>query len=128
MTDPYEAIPLETRRTNWGWFGDPWPSYVCYDENDRLLEEMRKPVPVGEDCLLCEEPFEEGHSGTAMPTADQGGCQVRHVHKECSLRQVLGPPEHLDGECRCREPGGTGRTYREEALALWQRLTGAARP
>ena len=32
---PYDALPLKVRRENWGWFGEPWWSYVCYGEDGR---------------------------------------------------------------------------------------------
>lgn len=121
MTTPYDDIPIETRRLNWGWFGDPWPSGICYDDDDRLREEMRKEPPVGEDCVLCGEPIEPGQSGQAMPHLTATGPVVRHVHRECMLREVLGPPEHLDGRCVCRDPDRPERSYREEALELWAR-------
>lgn len=119
---PYDTIPIEVRRISQGWFGPPWWSYYCFDESGRLLEEMRKDPPVGEDCLFCGEPIEEGQSGKAMPYGTSEGVRIGHVHKECLLRDVIGAPEHLDGECVCRDPGRPKRTYRQEALAVWERL------
>lgn len=119
MTTPYDDLPIEVRRANWGWFGDPWPSGVCYDEDGRLIGEMRKPFPVGESCLYCVEPFDEaaGHSGSAMPLGRADGTvSVVHVHKECSLRQVTGSVDCLEGRHR---HDATGETYRQEALAVW---------
>ena len=123
MTDtaqPYRC-PIEVRRAAYGWFGDPWPSGICFDDDGRLLEEMRKPFPVGESCLLCGERFSEeaGDSGKAMPS-DAG---IVHAHKECLFMNVVGPLAHHDGRCRCH--GGStetpGMTYRQEALEVWRR-------
>lgn len=125
MTTPYDDLPIEVRRANWGWFGDPWPSFICFDEAGRLIEEMRKPFPAGESCLLCGEEFDEaaGDSGQAMPaiTAD-GGAQIRHVHKECGFMNVIGSLAHFEGRCSCRggDGGGTGLTARQEALEVWR--------
>lgn len=52
MTTPYDGLPIEARRASFGWFGEPWWSFVCYDEDGKLVEEMRKPFPAGESCLL----------------------------------------------------------------------------
>lgn len=123
MTTPYDTMPIEVRRANWGWFGPPWPSGICYDEDDRLIEEMRKPFPSGERCLYCVEVFDEaaGDSGQAMPCLTTEGTLIRHAHKECSMRNVVGGLAHLQGMCSCQ--GGTyelpGMTLRQEALAVW---------
>jgi hypothetical protein len=115
---PYDDLPAGVRRENWGWFGEPWPSGICYDEAGRLIDEMRKPFPAGEDCLYCAELFDEagGDSGQAMPfgRAD-GSVSVVHVHKECALREVTGSVACLEGHHRHE----TGLTRRQEALAVW---------
>jgi len=114
----YDEIPIEVRRANWGWFGDPWPSGVCYDEDGQLIEEMRKPFPTGESCLYCGEAFDEaaGDNGQAMPFAVSAvKARVIHVHKECMLREVTGSVACLEGHHRHE----TGQTRRQEALAAW---------
>ena len=114
----HDELPVEVRRINWGWFGEPWPSGICYGDDGRLLEEMRKPFPAGENCLYCEEPFNEaaGDSGQAMPLVKADGSpEVRHVHKECGLRSVTGSVACLEGHHR----HDTGQTRRQEALAAW---------
>ena len=118
MTTPYDTIPIEVRRANWGWFGEPWPSGICYDEDDRLIEEMRKPFPYGERCLYCSEKFDEaaGDNGQAMPLGlADGTVTVIHVHKECMMRNVVGSVACLEGH----HHHDTGQSIREEALAAW---------
>jgi hypothetical protein len=122
---PYDDIPLEVRRENWGWFGESWWSYVCYDEDGRLMSGMRKPFPAGESCLLCGEEFAEGDSGQAMPFSGASGSGIRHVHKECQFVNVTGPLAHHERRCRCYggESSGTpGLTWRQEALEVWRRM------
>ena len=132
MSTPYDDIPLEVRRENWGWFGEPWWSYVCYDEDGRLIAEMRKPFPAGEKCLHCDEPFSEeaGDSGQAMPfLGEVGHAKIGHVHKECQFMNVVGPLAHHERMCRCY--GGdssetAGMTRRQEALEVWRRMRAGA--
>jgi hypothetical protein len=127
VSDPYDDIPIEARRTAHGWFGVPWWSYVCYDEAGRLIEEMRKPFPAGETCLYCNEQFDEaaGDSGQAVPLlrADRSP-EICHVHMECQFRNVVGGLAHHEGRCSCH--GGStatpGMTLREEAVEVWRRM------
>ena len=105
------------------WFGEPWPGYICYDEDGRLIEEWRVPFPGGQACLFCTEVFHPGDSGevTTAVTAD-GTAREAYVHKECMLRNVAGSVAHLEGRCICRggRPGSEPvRTLREDALATW---------
>jgi hypothetical protein len=122
---PYDDLPIEVRRDQWGWFGVPWWSFVCYDEDGKLIEEMRKPFPVGEVCLLCEEEFDEaaGDSGQATVAVTTEGARVAHVHKECQFMNVVGGLAHHEGRCRCH--GGStetpGMSLRQEALEVWRR-------
>lgn len=124
ITAPYDELPIEVRRANWGWFGQPWWSYICYGENGELLEDMRKPFPAGESCLHCGEVFDQaaGDSGQAMPCLTADGTVIRHAHRECSLRSVVGSLAHLERRCRCH--GGStetpGLTKREEAVRVWE--------
>lgn len=125
MTTPYDEIPVEVRRDMWGWFGDPWWSYVCFDEDGRLIEEMRKPFPAGDCCLYCGERFSEaaGDSGQAFPVVAAEGVRVRHGHKECAFVNVIGSLAHHEGRCSCHggDGTGTGMTLRQEALEVWKR-------
>lgn len=122
MTTSYDGLPVEVRRANWGWFGPPYWSYVCYDEDGRLIEEMRKAFPAGESCLYCNDEFDEaaGDSGQAVPA----GTQIRHVHKECQFMSVAGSLAHHEGRCRCHGGSGEtpGMTVRQEALEVWRRM------
>lgn len=127
MTTSYDNLPIEVRRDRHGWWGEPWRSYECFDEDGRLIEEMRKPFPEGEDCLYCGERFDEaaGDGGKAMPCIRAGGIvELRHAHKECMFRQVAGGLAHHEG--RCWHRGGTGETpgitLRQEAVEVWRRM------
>jgi len=114
----YDAMPIEVRRNAFGWFGPAWPSGICYAEDGRLLEEMRKLFPAGEKCLYCNETFDEaaGDNGKAMPLGRaDGSVSVIHVHKECALREVVGTVSCLEGH----HHHDTGQTPRQEALASW---------
>jgi hypothetical protein len=117
------GIPIEVRRENWGWFGEPWWSFVCFDEAGKLIAEMQKAFPLGESCLYCDEPFAEGDSGTATPCVTTEGTSIRHGHKECQFMNVMGSLAHHEGRCHCH--GGTGETpgmtLRQEALEVWKR-------
>jgi hypothetical protein len=123
----FDDLPPEVRRLNWGWFGEPWPSGICYDEDGRLIEEMRKPVPVGEKCFCCDEVLAEGDQGKScgpLPAPFPGAApaQLAHQHKECGLRQVIGPIAHLERRCHCHGGEGNdtpGLTRRQDALAVW---------
>lgn len=127
-TDPYDDIPIEVRRANWGWFGEAWPSGVCFNDDDTLRADMRKPFPAGESCFYCGEAFSEeaGDSGQAMPFEGR----AVHVHKECMFREVAGGLAHHEGRCRCRCHGGStatpGMTRRQEALEVWRRMQAGA--
>lgn len=95
------------------YFGEPWPSGVC-DGGQRV------DTPVGDKCLLCTEPIEAGHQGSFM--FDGFSFHPRPVHRECSLREVVGGIGHLEDHHRwCQhehDPDG-GRSYRQSALEVW---------
>lgn len=92
-----------------GYFG---PAYRRKDY------EEQQPTPVGELCMLCQEPIAEGDCGTF-----QG---AHPIHYECQMRSVVGSVGHQMGTCSCF--GGTeddppGMTYRQAAIAavqLWE--------
>ena len=111
-----------THKEAFGWFGDAWPSYVCYDDTGRELTEMNIPVPVGDSCFWCNEMFVQDDQGKAMPYHNGEATRIVYVHKECMLREVMGPLAHLEKRCMCY--GGTdhetpGFTARQEAQAVW---------
>jgi hypothetical protein len=104
------------------YWGDPWPSGVCDEAS------QSNTYPLGERCLLCEEKIEEGQSGTYVSTMDADPlvglryAATEPVHKECSLRSVLGGIGHHvkhDYWCKVRGDPNAGLTYRESALLVW---------
>lgn len=123
---PPEMIPEAELRAMYGWFGEPWKSAICYGPSGRLIEVLRKPVPVTEDCWSCETRIGASDSGHAIvDTGKLGQFRVRHIHRECSVRETLGGLNHMNKRCSCY--GGTddppdGMTKRDEALAVWGRL------
>jgi hypothetical protein len=99
-------------------FGGSWGAPVC--EGATEVE-----TPIGAVCDYCNEPIVDGDQGTLQPfvaTNDMPWMQMRPVHKECSLRQVLGGAGHFQDHARwCRtvgDPDG-GMTRRESALWVW---------
>jgi hypothetical protein len=94
------------------WFGEPWLSYICYDETGRRLDENRVPFPEGKTCLWCTEPVRPGESGIVMPHIPSG---LVYAHHECSFRNVTGSVSCMKGE----HNHDSGRSYREEALDVW---------
>ena len=101
------------KREAHGWFGLPWPSGVCYDDDGNLINEMHKAFPISESCLFCSEVFDElaGDSGKAIPSSEG----IAHIHKECLLLSVL-------GSFLC-DPDFPNMTLRQSALELWHQLT-----
>ena len=91
-------------------FGDPWPSGVCDDG-------VQVETPVGIPCALCHVPVAEGDRGSFV---NQGGEQWP-AHRECLLRMVLGPIEHLERRCPCHGGvyEGGALSLRDNALAVW---------
>lgn len=96
--------------------------------------EVQVPVPVGELCLWCDEPIEEGDIGTIQGVAERAPTgeiisRTQPVHYECSMRSVLGSVSHVQGTCSCNIPGShegdpEGMTKREAAIAAvreWKR-------
>lgn len=108
-------VPDQVARLG-GFFGEPWPSGVC-DTGHQV------PVPAGEPCVLCTELIGAGDQGSFMFTPEG---VLGPVHRECSLRSVLGGwGHHADHALWCLErhdPDG-GLTYRKSALAVWAHRT-----
>lgn len=94
-------------------FGEPWPSGVC--DNG-----IQVPTPAGRECVHCRIAIEEGDQGTYLLGSDEEG--VAPVHRECSLRVVMGGIGHqLDHLHWCREVGDPdmGLSFRESAKQVW---------
>jgi hypothetical protein len=115
------------------WFGPrPWPDEdnpapVCADDT------LRIPIPVGEQCLWCQQKFTAESCGEDMASVEQdkNGDLVnrqRYLHIECAVRQVLGGPAHIQGTCSCQ--GGTddpdlGMPPYEAAQWVWRHWIGS---
>lgn len=98
------------------WFGEPWPSGVCEDGE-------QKPTPTGVECLLCDEKIVEGDRGVFRFAIDEDGWRVdAAIHRECDLRSVTGGIEHLTAGPHavgsCYE--GSTLSYRQSALQAWE--------
>lgn len=124
MSTPYDEMPIEVRRFNWGWWGEPWPSGICENDDRTINWEMQREFPTGQTCSWCGEEFQEGDSGTSMPSMGADGqVEIIFQHKECGLRVVLGSYAHLTmgphpvGECNHVD---TGLSLREDALKVWE--------
>lgn len=93
------------------WFGEPWPSGICYDDEGRLLSANRVDYPLGRSCGECETRFGLRDSGVRIPGHDG----TVWLHKECLLRVTLGCAAHLEGR-----PHDHTVSVREDALAVWE--------
>ena len=91
------------------YFGDPWPSGIC-DTGTQM------PTPVGLPCAWCLEVIGDSDQGSFWG--------AEPVHKECSLRAVIGGIGHLEDHAFwCKGPGDDtdgGRTKRQSALEVWE--------
>jgi hypothetical protein len=77
-------------------------------------------TPVGFVCVLCEEPVGPDDQGSFMGTTEQP--YFGPVHRECSLRGVLGGIGHLQNHlafCVDKHDPDAGFSYRESALLVW---------
>lgn len=100
------------------YFGRRYPNLPIYDEAQEV------PTPVGEPCIWCQEPIEDGDDGQLYNTG-----LVTHV--ECLLRQVVGGVNHQLGRCSCcggtEDPDPPGMTAREAARAAARLCFGGQR-
>jgi hypothetical protein len=108
-----------TERAFGTYFGDPWPSGIC-DEGTQV------PTPIGEPCEMCGETIESYDRGSfvGVMRGEEGNLvgALAPVHRECSLRSVLGGIGHLQNHARwCvgRHDPDAGLSYRESALRVW---------
>jgi len=77
------------------------------------------PTPVGERCLFCEEPIEEGDQGFLRGHIDASGkSSMRWAHGGCDAIGVVG---HIYGVCSCT---GWDTTTKAAGDELWRRLDG----
>lgn len=93
-------------------FGDPWPSGIC-DEGRQVT------TPINDDCELCGEGICDQDQGSFMFGLDG---QKKPVHRECSLRSVMGGIGHWNNHvawCIDRHDPDGGYSYRESALMVW---------
>jgi len=99
-----------------GYFGEPWPSGVC--------EGQRFRTPVGEECAFCGELITDEDRGSFIGALDlDGRAIIAPIHRECSLRSVLGGIGHLTNHQRwCGEEhdpdAGLGR--RMSSVLVWE--------
>lgn len=98
-------------------------------EHYRAKHEVMVATPVGQPCLHCAEPIEQGEMGTFLNVVDVDLVgTLRPAHYECSMRDTIGSLAHQEGTCSCFVPGvqdedPAGMTRHEAAilaLALWQ--------
>jgi hypothetical protein len=109
----------QTARGFDSYFGEPWPSGVC-DEG------IQVDTPLGEACELCGEDIVAGDQGNFIGAMrGEEGQWVTHlapVHRECTLRNVMGGIGHLTNHlvwCKERGDPDAGMGYRTSALAVW---------
>jgi len=101
------------------YFGEPW--------NASIAEGVQAPTPIGQPCIYCQEPIQDGDQGFLMPCIaadpsrqdEMAGLAVP-VHAECLMRMVVGSVGHQTG--RCGHFGGemddpAGMTKRQAARA-----------
>lgn len=100
-------------------FGEPWPSGTC-DDGTQVA------TPVGEHCELCDEPIQIFDQGSFIGTmhGEEGQWVISQapVHKECSLRSVLGGIGHLENHlawCVEKHDPDAGLGYRASAIMVW---------
>lgn len=99
------------------YFGDPWPSGIC-DEGRQV------PVPVGEPCASCDTSIEADDRGSFLGNGvwpDRPA--LVPVHRECSLRDVVGGIGHIEDHaywCETMHDPDGGRSRRESSLAVWE--------
>jgi hypothetical protein len=114
-----EAFPIR-------WFGASWDAPIC----DPAFESE---APLGEKCVDCGKPVEEGQRGLIKTVSPQilGGLLFRWwsdgkerivaaYHLACFERATLGAPRHLEASCMaCNRSDG------EEMCVLCMAITAA---
>jgi hypothetical protein len=99
-------------------FGERWDAPAFDDAIER-------PTPVGETCPLCKETVEQGDRGTWQAFMfTEKRAEFCPTHLECWLRQGLGSPAHLRGECSCSggpEPADD-RSWRDQGREVMRMI------
>jgi len=81
------------------YFGEPYPSR---DRPAAVFEGLKEvSVPVGQECLDCNEPIAAGDRGFLLPVVRPRAPILRPTHFECHLRSVMGSVTHLEHRCTC---------------------------
>jgi hypothetical protein len=100
-------------------FGEPWPSGIC-DEATQVE------TPVGEPCEMCGEAIQVFDQGSFVGAlrGEEGAWHpiLAPVHRECSLRAVMGGIGHLMNHtvwCQTKHDPDAGFSYRQSALRVW---------
>jgi len=101
-------------------FGERWDSPYLDPDVDRCV--IQNPTPVNTPCFWCTELIKPGDRGLfravmrGVPGSMTGS--VEPIHMECDLRQVMGSPRHLRGECSCagHETNSPEVSLHEESL------------
>lgn len=92
------------------WFGPKEFARICDDAE-------RVDIPIGQECMYCEEPIAGGDAGFMIPY-DFEGKHAPH-HQECFMRSVIGSVGHQQHECSCHGREDTsefGLSIREAAI------------
>lgn len=80
-------------------FGERWDAPIVDPPSQQIS------TPVGEPCMWCEEPIQDGDRGVVMPCVemvdDAPVARIRPAHMECNLRNSVGGIAHLEKRCRC---------------------------
>lgn len=91
------------------------------------------PAPIGEPCLMCQEPILEGEPGVTMPhvlSRDGAGehrLVIKPQHIECHIRSIVGGLDHQAGTCFCvtgEHAPDSGLTYRQESIRVLEQFWG----
>lgn len=103
-------------------FGEPWPSGICDDG-------MQVSTPVGDTCAYCVEAIADKDQGSFVWAIEENETRRKPIHRECSLRSVMGSIGHLTGTCSCFKSGDDvfedppGLSVREASIEVWNFVT-----
>lgn len=105
------------------WFSGQPTTPACEDAFNERVD-----VPVGWECVWCEEPIEAGQRGFMIPHLEGERGKFHEVaygrpwHHECFIRSIIGSVGHQMHVCSCY--GGyagdpEGMTKRQAAIAAF---------